>query len=73
MSYNLKVCPDDDTLTLRDCCGLRYSTNGPLKDYVILLGGRGKVPKRLHWITRGGGAIWFNPGIDKVSNKSKFY
>ena len=45
MSYNLKVCPDDDTLTLRDCCGLRYSTKGPLKDYVILLGGGGRSPK----------------------------
>ena len=55
---------------------------GPLKNYVILLGGGGEVTKRLHKITRGeggihqkitldykGGPSWLNPSIDKVSKK----
>ena len=56
---------------------------GPFESYIILLGGGGKVTKRLHKITKGEGgihqritldykgrgSIWFYPSIDKVSKK----
>ena len=57
---------------------------GPLKNYVILLGGGGEVTKRLHKITRGeggytkrlhwitgGGSNWFNLSIDYESRKTQ--
>ena len=58
-----------------------FNHKGPLKNYVILLGGGLEVTKRLHKITRGrgdsskdyigikAGGINFNPSKDKVSKK----
>ena len=58
------------------------SSWGPLKNYVILLGGGGRSPKDYIRLQggrgdtpkdyiglQGGLSIWFNPSIDKVSKK----
>ena len=42
---------------------------GPLKNYVILLGGGGRSPKDYFGIKGGKGTIWFIPNTDKVSKK----